>query len=358
MHHGIEQKMMALAQSRDLTLDITKAICIILMVIGHSGCPEHLHRFIYMFHMPCFFFVSGYLLSGKYVANLKLGLVRKARSSYWPFIKWQLIFLLMHNLFARLNFYSESYTLHDLAIKTGRILAMSGGEQLLGGFWFLISLFWASVFTLLFSALLQRRNKLTSTYISGGVILMLVLASTEYLVPFNIPAQFREQTIMATAFYMTGFLFRKSGIISKMQMREGLMLFTIPFVVAIFCNMSMFEEGWILVPYYFVAMCGTLGVIMASRYLAESEVSSLLTYIGDKTLYILVFHFFAFKVASYVYIICSDHPIQTLTQFPTIDNVPCWLWVAYSTVGVVVPLLIWELNNKITQTFKKITSKE
>ena len=54
-----------MGQKRDLTLDLAKAICIILMVIGHSGCPDYLHRFIYMFHMPCFFFISGYLLNDK-----------------------------------------------------------------------------------------------------------------------------------------------------------------------------------------------------------------------------------------------------------------------------------------------------
>ena len=65
-----------MGQKRDLTLDLAKAICIILMVIGHSGCPDYLHRFIYMFHMPCFFFISGYLLNDKYLTNLKTGLWR------------------------------------------------------------------------------------------------------------------------------------------------------------------------------------------------------------------------------------------------------------------------------------------
>lgn len=33
------------------------------MVVGHSGCPEYLDRLIYNFHMPLFFFVSGYFLN-------------------------------------------------------------------------------------------------------------------------------------------------------------------------------------------------------------------------------------------------------------------------------------------------------
>lgn len=45
-------------------LDIAKGIAIILMVIGHSGIPETMRSFIYLFHMPFFFFVSG--LTSKY----------------------------------------------------------------------------------------------------------------------------------------------------------------------------------------------------------------------------------------------------------------------------------------------------
>lgn len=45
---------------------------------------------------------------------------------------------------------------------------MTGGEQLLGGYWFLISLTWASIGTILILSFLKRRNKLTNIYIMGG----------------------------------------------------------------------------------------------------------------------------------------------------------------------------------------------
>ena len=52
-------------KQRDSTWDAVKGIGIILMVIGHSGCPTFLHDFIYLFHMGLFFFVSGrYLKMG------------------------------------------------------------------------------------------------------------------------------------------------------------------------------------------------------------------------------------------------------------------------------------------------------
>lgn len=93
--------------NRDKSLDIAKAICIILMVVGHSGCPTYLYDFVYMFHMPCFFFVSGWLLNEKYVTDLKTGLIQKAKGSYYPFVKWTLIFLLFHNVFASMHIIIE-----------------------------------------------------------------------------------------------------------------------------------------------------------------------------------------------------------------------------------------------------------
>ena len=81
---------------RDTTLDIAKAVCIILMVIGHAGCPKYMCDVVYLFHMPCFFFISGLLFNEKYYANLSSGIKKKLRSYYVPFVKWELILLLFH----------------------------------------------------------------------------------------------------------------------------------------------------------------------------------------------------------------------------------------------------------------------
>ena len=41
------------------SITIAKAIGIILMVVGHAGCPPFIFKFIYLFHMPLYFFCSG-----------------------------------------------------------------------------------------------------------------------------------------------------------------------------------------------------------------------------------------------------------------------------------------------------------
>ena len=137
-------------------LSIAKGIGIILMVIGHSGCPDVLNRFIYLFHMPLFFFVSGYLFKDKYVENKFLFLKRKLKGLYWPFVKWELIFLAFHSLFVYWHFYETDYTWQEYVGKAVRILTLSGGEQLLGGYWYLIQALYSSLIALLILYALSR----------------------------------------------------------------------------------------------------------------------------------------------------------------------------------------------------------
>lgn len=46
---------------REKWIDVVRGGAILLVVIGHSGCPEILYNLIYSFHMPLFFVISGYL---------------------------------------------------------------------------------------------------------------------------------------------------------------------------------------------------------------------------------------------------------------------------------------------------------
>ena len=47
-------------------IDISKGIAIILMVLGHTSIPEPISKYIWSFHMPLFFMVSGMMFKPKY----------------------------------------------------------------------------------------------------------------------------------------------------------------------------------------------------------------------------------------------------------------------------------------------------
>lgn len=79
--------------NRIITLDIAKAICIILVVIGHY-IPDNsptwyvlLNRAIYSFHMPLFMFASGYIyIATKKDVNYSTFLLKKVKRLMLPYL--------------------------------------------------------------------------------------------------------------------------------------------------------------------------------------------------------------------------------------------------------------------------------
>lgn len=152
----------------DHSISIAKGLLIILMVIGHSGCPETLNHWIYLFHMPAFFFISGYLFKIKNTDNLRHYTAKKIKTLWWPFVKYSIIFLLLHNIFTALNFYTSTISPHEILTTIPRILIMTDSEQLLGGYWFLKQLLYASILSTIILKLWYKLPNVKLTYTGGG----------------------------------------------------------------------------------------------------------------------------------------------------------------------------------------------
>lgn len=142
---------------RNNIIDIAKGIGIILVVAGHS--MEWPKNFIYLFHMPLFFFLSGYCYNREYSNNIysiKILFIKRIKSLYFPFIKYGLIFWALHNFFYKINIYSYPevwshnkmtyfYTYQDWIRSFVGIITFSRLEQLLNTFWFLPALFCTTI---------------------------------------------------------------------------------------------------------------------------------------------------------------------------------------------------------------------
>lgn len=95
-------------------IDIGKGIGICLMYYGHIGCPDIILRMIYAFHMPLFFFLSGYVLSinmpfAKFIKKKIKGLIR-------PFLIFGVLVILVNFIISLLinNDYDLLYNLYYL----------------------------------------------------------------------------------------------------------------------------------------------------------------------------------------------------------------------------------------------------
>ena len=110
-------------KKRELWADYAKGICILLVFIGHSDAiPQAVRIFIYLFHMPMFFFCMGYYSStaGTFGAFVK----KRFRQLMVPFFAYGILY---HVLCLR------KY-IHDRRIEFPVVLAASAGFAYLNKF--------------------------------------------------------------------------------------------------------------------------------------------------------------------------------------------------------------------------------
>ena len=99
------QPVNALADSRSLLVDVAKGLAIGLVALGHTNQGEitrgwwgasafgiHLNDFIYSFHMPAFFFLSGvFLRSSVDKRGSWRFMLGKLRTVLYPYLLWSLL---------------------------------------------------------------------------------------------------------------------------------------------------------------------------------------------------------------------------------------------------------------------------
>lgn len=98
------------SMGRNNTITYLKALGIILMVLGHSDCNiTYIVGFLYMFHMPFFFFASVFCFKPIHLDNFQVFAWKRIKGLYCPFVKYGLIFVLLHNFLFSVNIYNGQF---------------------------------------------------------------------------------------------------------------------------------------------------------------------------------------------------------------------------------------------------------
>lgn len=338
-------------KKHDISISVVKGLLITLMVVGHSGAPEKLTKFIYTFHMPCFFFISGLLFNDKYLNDVKSFITRKIKGLYVPFVKWSLIFLLLHNVFEALNLYSTHYTIHDFKIKIFKIFTLTGSEQLLGGFWFLKELLYASIITILFIKLITYLGaKLNRTSLLLSCIFFVAIAYLASIAPFKIPT-ISSKTLLATAYFIAGYTFKEMNLNVKKPLSIGILGYVVVIIVSLFFKADIDAKGPAIFTYFFISIIGSISTIYLSKHIC-GKTTHIMDFIGKNTLNILIFHFISFKIVSLGFIMAKGNPFERLSEFPVLTQSNNFIWILYTIMGVIVPLLIGKGLDMCEHIFK------
>ena len=335
-------------------ITIAKAIGIILMVIGHSGTPfSQIDDFIYLFHMPLFFFCSGYFFKEIYDStHLQQFCFRRFSGLYIPYIRWSLAFLIFHNLFYNLHLYNFSYNMNAFLLHSIKTIAMTEYEIMLRPFWFLKALLYASLFA---GFLSYTYNKcLKKNYTQSIILITLIITLLLKLVNFQLPILGDCSLITLGIVYIySGHYYRKYESCLHINSLVLVVLVLILLIASI-CYKGIIDMRYTtitnIIPYYCLSILGIVLVLEISIKIQDRFpriIKNALYYIGNNTMPILALHLLAFKVGNYMKILIFDLSIEKLSDHTIIPEYNDSFWLVYVLLGVTLPLLSnYLFNNK------------
>lgn len=180
-------------------VDVCKWLGISLVIFGHMKMPNEVLQWIYAFHMPLFFVLSGYTYRAQKVN--KDFIIKKIKTIYVPFLLFALIFCS-----------GEMSSWAYIAYGSRNALEMAGTYTVL---WFL-PCFFAAV--LVFSLLMNigNRSKHKAWILIAGVAVMLVGAKAcemlkdgqPMIAKYGYPLNF-DMALVGAVFMFAGYCFRR-----------------------------------------------------------------------------------------------------------------------------------------------------
>ena len=334
---------------RNNNIDVAKGIGIFLLVLSHTHFSGYGVAVINMAHMPLFFFFSGYCFKEKYLDNFRTFLNQRIKGLYIPMVKWGLFFLLLHNLFFKLNIYNEYFGFHGetshflsfeeiLRYALILITTMNSNSLLLGGYWFLKALFLSSLISYMLIKILKHK-----VIYAIPVLIVSCIIMTADNMPYLI-VRLYGRCSLASAVFLSGYLYKKSGL--KYEEKP---VFLIPislilvFVGGFYYPMRMGDPRGIplnYVLYYITSLLGVLLIYSISKQIRDgSLLDKFFIFVGKNTMTVLTWHLLCFKPVSYIIINIYNYPLIHLAEFPVIEErvIHGW-WMFYLLCGFSIPL--------------------
>ena len=274
-------------------VDIARGIAIISVILGHLS-NSSLNRFVFTYHLPCFFIITGYFMSDK--QSIKYFFLRKVRTLLVPYVFACAGIILCGTFFAfckhgaehALNT-AEKWFLSSL-FGSGVKIDLFGGVSPIGALWFLWATLWGSL-------LLRFTLKLNSWARLSTIALTYIVAawSTKHFwLPFSI-----QMGCCAALFMYVGYLIRQSQLHLLGMPLEVKAAWTIFAFCVWYAFVRDFKSFWLVqfdtgrgIIDIFGSLCASYCIFLLSWQigLRLSRIGSLLAYIGKYSILILCVH--------------------------------------------------------------------
>ena len=314
-------------KNRDLSFDIAKGMGIFLMVIGHTSIPKFVSSWIYSFHMPLFFLISGIFFNPTKYSSLLSFLIAKSRSLLIPYI----IYLLVSELL-KLTCNTDNVTL-----------------------WFLPVLF---VTEIVFYVIINLTAKVKCKH-QLCIFIITILALIGYLfslrgvrIPFDLQNVGHALIYYTFGYYFNGWLKKICTTFWKVI----LMIVTYTIVVLFLPNLDMLSNYWgIFIISQILAIVGTIIIILSARIICtwndRNPLLSFFKWAGRNSIILVGFSIPFITVCNKVggYFIEDTHTIW----FSVIKHIAMWITMYYLSGFFLkyAPWIMGKYSNRIPSKY-------
>lgn len=272
------------------TVDILRAVGIIVMVMGHVGFGGKFDRFIHTFHMPLFFLISGYLFRHKPDVSVGRQIASKTKRLMVPYVVYGVINYLFWLFLVK--------TSEDLWWSPLLRMVTYNTEKLpiCGALWFLSSMFFAEAIYILLDRILKRN------YVRTTVVLLIAIGTsfTENATGYRLPLAI-DTSLVCMGFLEIGRLYKSVNDAKKQKAYRtsfiffsGLLLLAVNGALAFINDYVNIKSGWYgIVPLFWLnAVVGTFAfALLVSWFTKVSQENSwarrLLSYVGRNSMVFL-----------------------------------------------------------------------
>lgn len=266
-------------------IDVAKGICIVLMVVGHTRLPSIISNWIWSFHMPFFFFISGMTFKVGNYKSLNFFLYRKLRTLLVPFFVFSILVIGI----------SGSYEVNTFKDRFLEVLVHGWGGIAL---WFVPILFLAELLYYIFYHLLSRNKKFFVVILIVFAYLSYWLSEVHLLLPWAISSVFLAVSFLGLGNKLADFILNVWTDKSVKKTFSFLFIsFCIGGLIAQFYHLDMcYNIITSLIPVYIGAILGILFIIQLSMLLTKYMEYTVLkplfyifSYWGKNTFFVLAF---------------------------------------------------------------------
>lgn len=275
------------AKKREEYFDVAKGIAILTVIMGHVIHDCTLKNWIFSFHMPIFFLISGYFF---YKKESKSFMKAKARQLLIPYIVTCVGIIILSII---VNLLLNNSDVIWESVKEWGIASLYGSGGVhevpfhipqIGATWFL----WALFFSLI---IMNSIVDCKYSYIIVACLFFVGQKSSELVwLPMSI-----QPALVCLLFVYLGYLCKKENILNSDIPKGWILAITLIWAVSFIYGGHMYLVGC-----YFGngildiigALCGSYIMILVSRFIVGKTkfISCILQFFGRSTLPILCFH--------------------------------------------------------------------